>query len=313
MSTKIAIIGTGRVGATIAYTLIIKNLASTIIMVDSNVERCEGEVRDIADVLAFSETAHIEQGTCKEACDADIVIIAAGFAQQGPHETRRELAAKNRGIIESIMRNIGPLVPTACIIVVTNPVDLMTMAALASSKRPATKVFGSGTWLDTQRLRRYLGLELGVSPHSLDAFVIGEHGDAQLVPWEHAHIGGLNMAKSGIPQETLDAIAKKTAYEAYAIIEKKCATYYGIAACVADMCETIIFDQKKVMPVSCFIPDLGVCLSMPVVLGKEGIERNLMVPLSQEEHAKISTSAALLKSLFEATAPQPLHSNQGNS
>ncbi|MBN2267431.1 MAG: hypothetical protein JW725_03770 [Candidatus Babeliaceae bacterium] len=299
MNGTIAIIGTGRVGATVAYTLIIKNLFSRLILVDSNTERCEGEMRDLADALAFSETTHIVQGSIPDARAADIIIITAGHAQKDPGESRLELYEKNRTIIENIFKQLAPLSPETLVLVVTNPLDLMTLTALKSSGLPNTNVFGTGTWLDTQRLRRYLGYELDVAPESIDAFVIGEHGDHQCVAWSQAHAGGVSIKNLGIDQQTLDTIAQKTAVEVYSIIKLKCATFYGIAACAADICETIIFDQKRIIPVSCWNPELEICLSIPVVLGKKGIERHIIMQLSEKERTQLRTSAERLKKMIK--------------
>lgn len=307
MKNTITIIGIGRVGATIAYTLVIKNLVSQLILIDNNKDRCEGEVHDIADVLAFSDTAHLVQGCCEEARNSDIIIIAAGFAQAGPHESRLELFAKNKAIITSIMNSLEPINPQTIVIVVTNPVDLMTCVAHKHSSLPAEQIIGTGTWLDTQRLRRYLGNELSVSPESIDAFVIGEHGDEQLVAWSQAHVAGVPLNESGIPQNILTSIAQKTKDEAYFIISKKQATFFGIAACVADIVESIIFDQKRVLPVSCLIPNEGVYFSMPVIIGCNGIERHLILSLAPEERAHLRASAQSLKKCMNSLELQETH------
>lgn len=300
MNVQIAIIGTGRVGATVAYTLIIKDLVSKLILVDANLERCEGELRDLADVLAFSATKDVIQGTMIDARAADIIIITAGLAQAGPQETRVDLAKKNAAIVQSIVSQLCPVNPKAVVLVVTNPVDLMTQVAQETCNLPRERVFGTGTWLDTQRLRRYLGQELDVAPDSIDAFVVGEHGDSQSVAWSQAHVGGQSIVETGIDQKTLDAVAYRTAHEAYDIIQKKCATYYGIAACVADLCKMIIFDQKEVVPVSCYNPDLGVCISSPVILGSAGVERQLLLDFSPQERERIRKSAADLREVFKS-------------
>ena len=290
---KIAIIGAGRVGSTVAYSLLMKNLASDIIMVDVQQERCEGEVRDLADTLTFCQTSHITQGSFEDARTAQIIIICAGHAQQ-PGQTRLELFTKNKDIIASIMHNLEPLNTNALVIMVTNPLDIMTQIAQDTSSLPREQIFGTGTWLDTQRLRRYLGAALNVNPTSIDTLIIGEHGDAQCVVWSHTLCGGVPITEMGLTQAQLDEIATNARNEAYVIIEKKCGTYYGIAACVADICQTIIFDRKTVMPLSVFVPELGVCISVPVVLGAHGIERRAAMSLNAQEHACLQRAAEKL-------------------
>lgn len=295
---RIVIIGAGRVGTTIAYSLLMKNCASEIILVDIQPERCEGEVRDLADTLPFCQTPRIIQGTFKQASEADIIIICAGHAQQ-PGQTRLELLQKNKDIIVSIMQNLEPLHPQALVIMVTNPLDIMTYTAQQYSSLSNHRIFGTGTWLDTQRLRRYLGTALNVSPTSIETLVIGEHGDAQCVAWSHTLCGGTPIEEMGLSEQQLTEIAKNARNEAYIIIEKKCATYYGIAACVTDICQTIIFDRKEIIPLSVFVPEFNVCLSVPVVLGKNGIEQHASMSLSTTEQSCLYSSAQKLRKIID--------------
>jgi L-lactate dehydrogenase len=282
MSNRVAIIGIGNVGATIAYTFILRGLAAHIMLVDANTKRCEGEEHDLADALAFSRTTTVKQTCCAEARNADFIIIAAGFAQK-PGETRLDLVTKNAAVIRSIMQNLEPINPNSIVLMITNPVDIMTSVAQSCCSLPKNRVIGSGTWLDTQRLRRYLGAELCVAPESITAFIIGEHGDSQCVAWSQATVGGTPLEKTNLSAEQRVCIAEKTRQEVYLIIEKKCATFYGIAACVADIYESVLFDQKRILPVSSYHPSLGVCLSLPVVLGCAGVEQELLLQLSTEE------------------------------
>lgn len=291
---NIAIIGAGRVGCTIAYSLLLKNVASHIILVDVNKERCEGEVLDLADVLSFCETSSITNGCYDEARMADIIIISAGYAQT-PNEPRLDLCAKNSTVITEIMQKLKPINPNTLIIMVTNPVDILTRIAQENCALPEQQIFGSGTLLDTQRLRRYLGKALKVHPTSIDISIIGEHGDSQCVLWSHASCNGTPLTEMGLSQKELDDYALKTKNEAYVIIEKKCATYYGIAACVVDLCQIITFDRKEVVPVSTYIPELKVCISVPIVLGARGIERRIPLSLNKEETECLQRSAEQLR------------------
>lgn len=296
---KIAIIGAGRVGSTVAYSLLMKNCASEIIMVDTHQERCEGEVRDLADTLAFCQTSRIIQGTFKDAAQADIIIVCAGKAQE-PGQTRMELLDTNKEIIASIMRNLEPINPSALVIIVTNPLDVMTYVAQQNSSLPHTHIFGTGTWLDTQRLRRYLGAALKVSPSSLDTLIIGEHGDDQCIVWSHTLCGGTPITEMGLSDHQLTEIARNARNEVYAIIEKKCGTYYGIAACVTDICQNIIFDRKTIMPLSVFVSEFNICLSIPVVVGAQGIERYAPMSLNAQERACLETTAKKLGAILHS-------------
>jgi L-lactate dehydrogenase len=298
MKNRIAIIGAGRVGTTIAYSLITKNLVSELMLVDINTDRCEGEVRDLADTLAFCETAKIKSAELHELHNVDIIIVSAGHAQQ-PGETRAELYKKNKSIVQAIVKAVSSNNPQSILLIITNPMDAMTLVAQKASSLPRNQVFGSGTWLDSQRLRRYLGQECEVAPESIDAFVIGEHGDSQCVAWSHTHIGGTPVKQMNISDKRLNELAQQTKQEAYTIIEKKCATYYGIAACATDICEAIIFDQKRIMPLSNFIPELEVCLSLPVVIGAQGIERNIPLNLDENETACLKNSAEQVKKIID--------------
>lgn len=295
---KIAIIGAGRVGATVAYSLLMRNLASEIIMVDVHQERCEGEVRDLADTLTFCPTSSVIQGSFEQARAAQIIIICAGHAQQ-PGQTRLELLNTNKDIIASIMRSLEPINKDALVIMVTNPLDIMTHIAQHNSSLPQEQIFGTGTWLDTQRLRRYLGAALNVNPTSINTLIVGEHGDAQCVVWSHTLCGGVPINEMGLTQQQLDDIAHTARNEAYVIIEKKCGTYYGIAACVADICQTIIFDRKTVMPLSVFVPEFNTCLSVPVVLGARGVERHAAMSLNAQEQMCLQNAAQKLREIIE--------------
>lgn len=292
---NIAVIGAGNVGCTIAYTLLLKNSASHIILVDINKERCAGEVLDLSDVLSFSMTASIAQGDFAQARDADIIIISAGYPQK-PEEPRLNLYKKNAAIIRDIMHQLAPLKKNTVIIMVTNPVDLMTHVAQQACDLPYQQIIGSGTWLDTQRLRRYIGNELTIHPSSIDISIIGEHGDSQCVLWSQASCNGIPLADFGISETTLQKFAAQSKQDVYTIIEKKCATYYGVASCVAHMCEIIIYDKKEVIPVSTYVKEFDICLSIPVVLGACGAER-IPLKLTAQETECLKKSAEQLQSV----------------
>lgn len=296
--SKIAIIGAGFVGSTTAYALLLQNIVAEIILVDINEVRCRGEILDLSDALSFDGASKIRSGNAQDAAQADIIIIAAGKPQE-INETRTELFSANTKIIESVFKEIKPINSQAIVIVITNPVDLITLQAQKISGLPRNQLFGSGTFLDTQRLHSIISHKLHLSEKSIDAYILGEHGDSQFVAWSSAQIGGIPVLDfPGLVQKDLDAMAQEVKDKAYEIIACKGATYYGIAACVARMCKAIIFDQKLVLPLSTYHEDLQVCLSMPVVLGENGIEKILSIPLDDNEQKKLAESAQELHALI---------------
>ncbi len=293
--SKIAIIGAGAVGTTTAYALMLKNITAELILVDIDEIRCKGEVLDLSDALSFCGASKVRSGKAHEAGQADIIIIAAG-ARQKPGQSRVELVKKNQQVIASIIKSIKPINPNSIVIMVTNPVDVLTYHAQKLAPLPRNQIFGSGTFLDTQRLCGILAKKSNVAEQSIDAFILGEHGDTQFPAWSSAHVGGIPLLSfEKINASDLENIATETKKRAYDIIACKGATYFGIAACVATMCEAIIFDQKLVVPLTCYIPQLDICLSMPCVLGENGIEQILPIPLNNDEQKKLELSVQQLR------------------
>jgi len=293
--SKIAIIGAGSVGSTTAYALLLKNIAAEIILVDVNEVRCRGEILDLSDALSFDGTSKIRLGNAQDASQADIIVIAAG-KPQGPGEKRLELLKANKPIFEAIFSAIKPINPHAIVIIVTNPLDLMTHYAQSLTDLPRNQVFGTGTFLDTLRLRGIIAEKTGVACESVDAYILGEHGDLQFPAWSSAQIAGIPIAQyPGIQKKDLNDIADAVKNKAYEIISCKGSTYFGIATCVARMCEAIVFDQKLVMPLSTYIPEYTMCLSLPVILGENGIEKILPIPLDSDEQKKLIGSIQQLK------------------
>ncbi len=291
---KISIIGAGSVGSTIAYALLLKNIAAEIMLVDLNEIRCRGEILDLSDSLSFYGPSMIHAGSPEEVKNSDIVIIAAGKKQE-PEQDRTTLLEDNKKIVASIMDSIQPLKKDSIVIVVTNPVDLITRYVQKITDLPTSQVFGSGTFLDTQRLRGALSKKIHIAEQSIHAYILGEHGDTQFPAWSCARVAGVPLQDFGITQKDFDYIANETKNKAYEIISCKGATFYGIATCVAALCRTIIFDQKRVTPLSCYIKELDVSLSMPVVLGAKGVEKILSIPLDTHEQKQLVHSASALK------------------
>ena len=296
--SRVAVIGVGSVGATTAFCIMMRNIASEIMLVDLCKERCLGEVIDMSDAIPLCSTARVTLGTLKEAGMADIIIITAG-ARRKPGQSRLDLIKINQKIVADIINQMVPLNPKAILIVVSNPVDIMTLYAQKLANLPLQQIFGSGTYLDTQRLRGYISEKLGISQQSIEAYILGEHGDSQFAVWSSAQIAGVPLKNfEGMTAEELDLLAQAAKQKGQDIITLKDATFYGIASCLADICESIIFNQKRVFPVSIYSEELGVCLSMPAVIGENGIEQILAVPLNEQEKAKLANSAKKLNDVL---------------
>ena len=294
--SKIAIIGAGFVGTTTAYALILKNIAAEIILVDVNEVRCRGEILDLSDALSFDGTSKIRLGTPQDASQADIIVIAAG-KPQAPHEDRLALLTTNKPILDSIFMAIKPINPQTIVIIVTNPLDLMTSYAQSIAGLPYNQIFGTGTFLDTLRLRGIIAEKTGVAQTSVDAYILGEHGDSQFAAWSSAQIAGIPIGEyPGIQHNDLNTMSEAVKNKAYEIVACKGSTYFGIATSVARMCEAIIFDQKLVMPLSIYSEQYDVCISLPAILGESGIEKILPIPLDSDEQKKLADSVEQLKS-----------------
>ena len=296
--TTIAIIGAGGVGTTIAYALLLKSIAGEILLVDTQDNKCSGEVLDLHDVLSFSTCSNIRKATYKEAAQTDIIIICAG-AKQKPGQTRTELFDINKGIIADIIKNLSSINPQAILIMVTNPLDALTTIAQKISGLPQNQIFGAGTFLDSQRLRSIIAQEVKVAEQSVNAYVIGEHGDTQFVAWSTAEIGAAPLNNFPIfTQQKLDELAKKAKDRAYDIINLKGSTFFGIGTCAAYFCEIIIHNKRQVLPLSVFRKEFDVSLSVPVILGEKGIEEVLLPNLSTTEKQSLEKSAQAIKKLL---------------
>lgn len=295
--TKIAIIGVGAVGASTAYALVLRNIPAEILLIDVDTDRTEGEAMDLADALSFSDASIIRKANLLEARTASIIIITAGSAQKDG-ETRIDLLNKNRDIVQSIFSELGNL-PDDCIIVMaTNPADLMALTALRCSNLPHKHIFSSGTLLDTHRLRGCIARKLNVSISSVHAYILGEHGDSQFAAWSLSTIAGIPVAHiNELPSSILEQYASETSNKAYDIITRKGATYYGIGACLASICKTILYDKRKVLPLSVYHTEHDIYFSAPVVLGESGIARYMPLSLSINEKEKLNQTIEKLKRL----------------
>jgi len=301
VASRVAIIGAGSVGATIAYALLLQKISSEIVLVDIVEETARGQVLDLSDA-GFVTSARIRQGNFQEAGQCDIVIVTAG-AKQKRNETRVELIERNYNILSSVISKMKPLNPNIILLIVANPVDVLTYIAQKLSGLPKNQVFGSGTFLDSARLRLELANILKVAENAIHAYVLGEHGDSQFVAWSAAHVGGKPLLDfpemKAVDKENL---AKEIARKAYEIINLKGSTYYGIAGCVSSLVQTIAFDQRHIRPLSVYVEEFQCVLSMPVVLGSSGVERIIDIYLSADEKARLQKSAAELSAICKKYA-----------
>jgi L-lactate dehydrogenase len=313
--TKVAIVGTGMVGSSFAYTLLLSGIASEIVLIDANHERAEGEAMDLNHAVPFAHPTKICAGDYADCQGAAITVISAGVGQR-PGEIRLDLVRRNAAIFGQIVPKVAEANPEGIIVVATNPVDVLTYVTLKLAGLPANRVFGSGTILDTARFRYMLSEHLGVDPRSVHAYIIGEHGDSEVPVWSLANVAGMRLpsfcAENGIPlgPETMDRIFRQTRDAAYEIISRKGATYFAVAAGLMRIAEAILRDQNTVLSISSLVTDYygidDVCLSLPTVVSRRGIERVLRLDLSPREARGVRKSAEVLHqtidSLAESTA-----------
>ena len=309
-SRKVAIIGCGFVGSATAFALMQSGLFSEIVMIDADHAKAEGEALDISHGLPFSKPADIYAGTYDDVADAAVIVVTAGAGQK-PGETRLDLVKKNVGIFKSIIPEIAKRNFKGILLIVANPVDVLTYVAQKLSGLPCERVFGSGTVLDSARLKYNLGEHLGIDPRSIHAFIIGEHGDSEFAAWSSANVSGIEISKfcemRGYfhdHESSKNRIADDVKNAAYEIISKKRATYYGVAMATKRICEAIVRDEKSIMPVSSIQRGRygieGVALSVPVIVGKDGIESEVPFALDDEEIKKLRDSAKTLKEVLKS-------------
>lgn len=304
---KVAVIGCGFVGSTIAYTLMQKGTFSEMVLLDAAQGKAEGEAMDISHGLPFAHAMDIYAGTYEDIADAAVVIITAG-ANQKPGETRLDLVQKNSRIMRSIISEVKRVNCEGILLIVSNPVDILTEVALRESGFPKERVIGSGTVLDTARLKYLVSEKLNVDSRNVHAFIAGEHGDSELAVWSCANIYGISIDEfakiRGFRDFTKekDEIYHAVRDSAYEIIERKGATYYGIGMAAAKIAEAIIRDSHTVVPVSVSLNgEYGLsdlCLSIPAVIGSRGAEQVLEISLNAEEEERLRRSADELKEVL---------------
>ncbi len=301
---RVVIIGSGNVGSTCAYALLLRGLVSEIVLINKTRELAKGEAMDLNHGMLFARPARVWAGDFDDCEGADIVVVTAGVAQC-PGETRMDLLKRNAAIFEEYLPKVVQYARDAVLIVVTNPVDVLTHVARQVSGLPASRVIGSGTVLDTARFRYLLSRHFHVEPRSIHAFIIGEHGDSQVAVWSSANIAGIRLDDYGrlnggaLTDEKKGEIAHKTRSAAYEIISRKGATYYAIASGVVRIIDTIVRDENSVLTVSSQVQGTyglnDVCLSLPSVVNRQGIAHMLELPLNLEEQHALESSAKTIR------------------
>jgi L-lactate dehydrogenase len=306
---RIVIVGAGHVGATLAYSLVLDGLAPEIVLIDQDHRRAEGEAMDLNHAVPFSPPCRVWAGEYADCTGAAVVVLTAGAGQK-PGETRLDLAGRNAAIFKDVVPRITAVNPDAILLVASNPVDVLTYATWRLSGLPPHRVIGSGTILDTARFRYLLSQHFGVDARSVHAYVIGEHGDSEVPVWSLANIAGMRLQDFraahdlGPDQAAMEAIVDDTRRAAYHIIERKGATYYAVAAGLLRILEAILRDQATVLSVSSLVPARygldDVCLSVPTVITRNGIERVLHLTLNDEEAAAFRRSGEVVRATIES-------------
>lgn len=301
---RVAIVGVGNVGATFAYALLLSGLASEIVLIDVDRDKAEGEAMDLNHAVPFAHPTRIWAGQYDDCSEAALTVIAAGRARLSGG-SRLDLVQTNAEILREIVPQVTRGNNDGILIVATNPVDVLTYAAWRLSELPSQRVIGSGTVLDTARFRYLLGQHFQVDPRSVHAHIIGEHGDSEVPVWSLANIAGMSLSSfctrhsCMFEREDRQRIFEQTRNAAYQIIQRKGATYYAIAAGLTRIAEAIIRDQKTVLSVSSLIEDYygisDICLSLPTVVDRSGVEQVLRLELSAEEEEALRHSAKVLK------------------
>ncbi|MDJ0707906.1 MAG: L-lactate dehydrogenase [Leptolyngbyaceae cyanobacterium MO_188.B28] len=305
---KGVLIGVGQVGIACAYSLLIQDCFDELILQDINQDKVEGEVMDLAHGLPFLQPTDLKAGTVADVGqDADMVIITAGAAQK-PGESRLNLVERNVAIFKGILDDVVKYCPHAILLIVSNPVDIMTYVTLKLSGFPSSRVIGSGTVLDTARFRSLLAKKMDIDARSVHSYIIGEHGDSEVPVWSTAHIGGAKLIKGGWAdlsapeQDELTGIFDQVRQAAYDIIQRKGYTSYAIGLAVTDIVKAIVRSQERILTVSSLVNGLygidDVCLSLPTVVNERGVLKKVNFPLSETEEYQLKQSAQVLRTVF---------------
>ena len=298
--SKVVLIGCGNVGMSYAYALLNQRTAvNELVLIDLDRKRIEGEAMDLNHCLAFAPSKiDIHTGDYSDCSNANIVVIAAG-ANQNPGETRMDLVNKNSVIFKEIVNNVMDSGFDGIFVVATNPLDVMTYLTWKYSKLPVNRIIGSGTSLDTARLRFLIGDKLGINPKNVHAYVIGEHGDSEFVPYESANIG-LQSLNNFLSSSELEEICNEVRSAAYEIIDRKGATYYGIGMCLVRITNAILSDENTIISVSTYDKDNDVFIGLPTVINKEGAYKKIYLKLSKDDEDKLQKSIDTIKQAIDS-------------
>lgn len=315
-SGRVVVVGTGMVGSSAAYAMVLQEVAKEVLLIDIAEDLAKANVLDMHDAANFTNGVEVKYATYSDLMDGDIIVVTAGAAQKDG-QTRLDLLNINVKIIRDIVSKIKEVNKSVFILMVTNPVDVLTYIAATESGLPQGMVFGSGTFLDTARLRGLIHEDLNVNPINVHAYILGEHGDSSFPALSSATIGGVPLADIvNTDQAYRDDVAKRVREMAYKIIEGKKATYYGIGAAVSRICRAIIRDENRVMPLSVVLSGeyglSGIAIGVPAKLGSNGVEIYKEVRLDEQEKALLQTSAEIVKnSINQVTQPKTisLHSS----
>jgi L-lactate dehydrogenase len=306
---RVAIVGTGFVGSTTAYALLLSRVPAEIVLIDRNQRRADGHVQDLRDAEVFTHATKVVSGQFADCCSADVVIITTGVSQSG-RTSRLDSLHETAAMLKSLISDVARYNPHGILLIASNPVDVLTYAAWKWSGLPPNRVIGSGTSLDTSRLRRRLAEHYGVASGNVHAYVVGEHGESQVAVMSSARIAGMPLEgfcrELGLPfdETALRKIADETRAKGLEIIRAKGATYYGIGAALARIACAVLRDEHVVVTVSSLAPEsigLGeVSLSLPTVIARDGVERVIPVSLSESERKALEASAETLKRYIAA-------------
>lgn len=309
-NSRVVIVGAGNVGTTIAYSVINQSLCGELVLIDLNKEKAEGEILDLSHSMEFmNRNIKTKCGDYEDCADADIVVITASAPMDKSLNDRMQMLNKSKGIMKSIVDSIMKSGFDGILLIVSNPVDIMTYYAWKVSGLPASQVIGSGTTLDTARLRFYIGKRIDVDPRSIDAYVIGEHGDSELVAWSTATIGGKdiysvvkdNVSRIGVnPFEDLRQETMKSGWE---IFNRKGNTSYGIAASVTSLIKAVLFNENTIYPVSVYLNGQydakDVYISVPTIISRTGAKEIVELNLSEEERSELKVSIDKLRDVYK--------------
>lgn len=309
-TSKVAIIGAGNVGAAVANALVLLRKCVTVVLFDRTLSKAEGQAWDIEDTIPLLEEMDVlPSHQYEDLADSDVIVVTVGVTQK-EGQTRLNMLGQNAEIIRSTMKELDRVAPNSIVLIVSNPVDVLTRIATLSSSRAENLILGSGTVLDTARLRYQLGKRLNVNKQDVHVYVIGEHGDSQFTAWSSAFIGAIPLNDFVLPEVTSlekfkSEYAEFTRKRAYAIAERKGSTNYGIATVVSQLVDTILRDEKEIFPVSVradssYGVGSEVVLGLPCIIGKQGIERQLILPRNAEEQRLLEESASKLNEAYNS-------------